>query len=225
MRTYLSEIIPKIKRYSEQLDNLTLLTGQHWVMLDDIDNYKKVFIFRNSNDLLISINGRVAKGRWEFLGNNTLLIEHNNNSFLYRHGFFDKNILALKIDGVNEYSFLINETKFEGELNSLENITKFLEDRYLYSHPKHFSRNNVPELAGYSNQINSPKYKIIKETKSWSFSTGKYVEYIMEFDNKMGTVYYDSRTGKFCYSSDKVHFFNDLNTCILSYIDFIENKD
>jgi len=225
MKTYLSEIIPKIKRYSEKLDNIALLTGQHWVMLDDIDNNKKVFIFRNSNELLISVNGRVTKGKWELLGGNTILIDFNNNSFLYKHGFFDENVLAIKIDGVNEYSFLINETKFEGELNTLENITLFLKDKYITSeNPKLFSRKD--EYEGHHFQKNKTKYQITREEKGWSFSTGKYIEYRIDFDNKIGTVLFDSKMGQYCYSSfDKVHYFKDLNECILAYIDYIENKE
>ncbi len=227
MKTYLSEIIPKIKRYSEKLDNIALLTGHHWVVLDDIGNNKKVFIFRNSNELLISVNGRVTKGKWELLGNNTILIDFDNNSFLYKHGFFDENVLAIKIDGVNEYSFLINETKFEGDLNTLEKITFFLKERYIPSEkPKLFSRIDEYENEGHYSQLNNSKYQITRVNKGWSFSTGKFLEYSIDFDNKRGTVLFDSKVGQYCYSSyDKVHYYKDLNECILAYIDYIENKE
>lgn len=131
MRTYFTDIIPKIKRYSEKLDNLTLLTNQHWVVLDELRNSKVVFIFRSNSELLISQNGKVEKGKWEYLGNNSLLIERKDESYLFRHGFFDSNILALKIDGKDEFAFLINENKYSGELNSIEKVTDFLERKYL----------------------------------------------------------------------------------------------
>src|SRR5690554_7964206 len=109
MKTYFANIIPKIKRYSEKLDNLTLLTNQHWVVIDELQNSKFVYIFRNNQELLISQNGIVEKAKWEYLGNNSLLIERNSGSFLFRHGFFDSNVLALKIDGRDEYAFLVYE--------------------------------------------------------------------------------------------------------------------
>lgn len=220
MKSYLSDIIPKIQRFSQKLDNLSLLTNQHWVILDDITNNKIVLIFRNNGELLISTNGIVSKGKWEFLGNNTLLIDQNNTCFLYKHGFFDENILALKIDGENEFSFLINETKFEGELNSLRNITHFLEQKYLK-----FTKQYVPEHETDSSNIRSELYKIVFEDKGWSFSTGKYVEYTFEFNNARYKALFDSKRNKFCYATAKtVECFEDLNECILSYIEYIKNK-
>jgi hypothetical protein len=61
MKTFLTDIFPKIQRYSERLDNITLLTNQHWVSIDDILSTKTVFIFRTNNELLVSTNGKVEK--------------------------------------------------------------------------------------------------------------------------------------------------------------------
>ncbi|WP_028375600.1 hypothetical protein [Leeuwenhoekiella sp. MAR_2009_132] len=99
MKTYISEIIPKIKRYSKKLDDLTLLTNQHWVVIDEIKNSKNVYIFRSNGGLLISQNGRVELANWEYLGNNSLLIHRKSEIYLFKHGFFDENLLALQVDG------------------------------------------------------------------------------------------------------------------------------
>jgi hypothetical protein len=131
MKTFLSDIFPKIQRYSEKLDNLTLLTNQHWVSIDDIISTKTVFIFRTNNELLVSINGKVEKERWEYLGNKSLLIDKKNESFLFKHGFFDENILALKVDSSEEYAVFVNENKYEGELNSIDKVFDFLKRKYL----------------------------------------------------------------------------------------------
>jgi hypothetical protein len=98
MKTFISDLIPKLQRFSQKLDNLTLLTNQHWVVIDDISNNKNIYIFRANNDLLISQNGKVEKAKWEYLGNNSLLIDRKDESYLFKHGFFDENILALKVD-------------------------------------------------------------------------------------------------------------------------------
>jgi hypothetical protein len=170
MKTYISDIIPKIQRFSQELDNLTLLTNQHWVVIEEINESKTVYIFRKNGELLISQNGRVEKAKWEYLGHNSLLIDRKQDSYLFRHGFFDENILALKIDSKNEYAFLVNESKFERELNSIDTIKEFLKDKYLdpqtrrtinltagdnlstepkrdYIAPGHNSRNNGEETS------------------------------------------------------------------------------
>lgn len=131
MKTYFSELIPRIQRFSKKLDDLTMLTNQHWVVINEIQNYKILYIFKKDNQLLISNNGQVEKGKWEYLGNNSLLIDRASQSHLFKHGFFDENVLALKIDGKEEYAFLVNENKFEGQLNTADSIFEFLTEKYL----------------------------------------------------------------------------------------------
>ena len=132
MRTYLLDIIPKIKRYSKKLDDLTILTNQNWVVIDEETDRKVVYIFREKgNQLLISGNGKIEKGTWEYLGNNSILIDRQDGSFLFKHGFIDDYILALKIDGKDEYVLLVNEIKFEERINSIPSVLDFLEKKYL----------------------------------------------------------------------------------------------
>ena len=131
MKTFIADIIPRIQKFSQKLDNKTLLTNQHWVVIDEINSTKTVYIFRSNNELLISISGKVEKAKWEYLDKNSLLIDMKAGSYLFRHGFFDENILALKIDGKDEYVFLVNETKFDAELNSYKQIIEFLNYKYI----------------------------------------------------------------------------------------------
>lgn len=108
-----------------------MLTNQHWVVIDTIDKTKNVYIFRKNNELLVSSDGEVEKGRWEYLGNNSLLIDKKDKSYLFKHGFVDENVLALKIDGREEYAFMVNENKYDGELNSFNRVVDFLNRTYL----------------------------------------------------------------------------------------------
>ena len=113
MKTYFSNIIPKIRKYSKKLDDLTLLKNQNWVLIDDSNNIKNVFIFRDNNQIIISKNGIAKKERWEHLGGNNLLIDIDDESYLFKHAFLDENIFALKLDSKTEFVFLINESKYE----------------------------------------------------------------------------------------------------------------
>jgi hypothetical protein len=157
MRTYISDIIPRIQKFSQKLDNLTLLTNQHWVVIDDNDNTKNVYIFRQNNELLISKNGKVDKAKWEYLGHNSLLIDLKDESYLFKHGFFDENILALKIDSKDEYAFLVNETKFGKDLNSSLSVIEFLNNKYIESSIKR----NIEDQTGLSIESNSRKKTLI----------------------------------------------------------------
>src|SRR5699024_5679483 len=98
---------------------------------DDVSKTKLVYIFRKDGKLIISKNGKVKIGNWEYLGNDSLLLDLKEEAFLFRQGFFDENVLALKIDSKNEYDILINETKFGQELNNLIALNQFLKENYL----------------------------------------------------------------------------------------------
>ena len=155
MKTFLTDLFPKIQRFSEKLDNLTLLTNQHWVSIDDILSTKTVYIFRNNNELLVSTNGKVQKERWEYLGNKSLLIDKKVDSYLFKHGFFDENILALKVDSSEEYAVFVNESKYDGELNSIDRVFDFLRRKYLDPTIKSTIENKTGQLINPTKTTNN----------------------------------------------------------------------
>jgi hypothetical protein len=130
MILYLADLFTRLAAHSEKLDNLALLTNQHWVSIDEIAQQKVVYIFRTNNELLISTNGNVQEARWEYLGNNSLLVRTKDSSLLLKHGFFDDSILALKRDSTDDFNIFVNENKHSGELNTAEKVVQFLENRY-----------------------------------------------------------------------------------------------
>ena len=136
MLLYLNDLFERLTRFSANLDNIALLTNQHWVSIDEITQQKVVYIFRTNNELLISRNGAVQKARWEYLGNQSLLIDTAEGSKMFKHGFFDDSILALKLDSTDDFSIFVNENKQTGELNSVQQVVKFLETKYLTQNTK-----------------------------------------------------------------------------------------
>ncbi|MEZ4877809.1 MAG: WG repeat-containing protein [Flavobacterium sp.] len=131
MRTYITNIFERIKKYSRKLDELTLLTDKHWVVFNDNISNKIIYIFQKSGILLISVNGKVNKSKWEYLGNNSLLIDINDESYLFKQGFIDNNVLALKIDGVKEYAILLDENNLNKEILNLKSLELYLENFYI----------------------------------------------------------------------------------------------
>jgi hypothetical protein len=239
MKTFISDIIPRIQKFSKKLDDLTLLTNQQWVVIDEIDNAKTVYIFRQNNELLISKNGKVEKAKWEYLGNNLLLIDRKDESYLFKHGFFDENILALKIDGKDEYAFLVNETKFDKELNTLENVFMFLNEKYLDTNVKQ----SIQDATGfkiignttYSKSITyiAPSHSINKICEYSNWFTGKTEKYLIEFDdNEKGEIYL-RLNDKHAYFKGLPNGFwikvtclyVDMDSCINALHDFLKTKN
>ena len=167
MKTYIADIIPKIQRFSLKLDNLTKLTNYHWVSIGDIDQNKRVYIFRNNNQLLISENGIVDKGTWEYLGNQSLLLETHEGSFLMEQGFIDNNILVLKLDSTDNYVFFVNESTFDGEFNTVQDVISFLEAKYIYNQQNLDLSNAEPPYIFTNPENDLPEDELSNQQKEW----------------------------------------------------------
>lgn len=203
MKTFISDLIPKIQKFSQKLDDITLLTNQHWVVIDELTSTKTVYIFRQNGELLISTNGKVSKAKWEYLGHNSLLIDIENDSYLFKPDIFDENILALKIDSKNEYALLINESKFDGELNSLEGVNNFLNQKYLLA-PAQFQS----KLAKNSIQVVEEKFI----SNKYTLRIGSHKEYLFRFnDGSLLTVFKKSNGKYFIYQRDTILLFENKN--------------
>ncbi|MEI8045799.1 MAG: hypothetical protein WCI92_00365 [Bacteroidota bacterium] len=203
MKTFIADIIPKIQRFSQKLDDLTKLTNQHWVSLGDLTQIKRVFIFRPNNQLLISSNGIVDKGSWEYLGNQSLLIDTKQESYLLKHGFFDENVIALKLDSTDSYAFFVNETKYDKELNNIGDVLKFLENKYLKNNQAaSIFGSNTTGSINEDNEIYS--YEVIKEKDEYDIVWGSHITYLIRFhDDSTGAVYKGKKSGKYFYTNIK----------------------
>jgi len=155
METNLSVLIPRVCKLSQKFDNTSLILSHHWVLIDEINSKKKLYIFRKNKELLISKDGKVDTASWRYLGKNTLLIEQEKVKKLYKHGFFDQNLIAIKTDVEGNYSFFVNEEKFDLGLNSENKIAKYLNKNYL---------NNT-----IKNKVTRRKRKSIRNKKNSGF--------------------------------------------------------
>ena len=159
MRTFISDIIPRLQRFSIKLDSSSALTNKNWVLLSDEPNKKVVYIFSEKENLLrIAENGKIRKGKWDYLGNNSIELDIDNEPMLFKHAFLDEHLLALKLDGTEEFALLINEPNYDKFLNTIEKLNFFLEDTYLRQTNKFFtsSQKRVTNLIINSDQQFNP---------------------------------------------------------------------
>ena len=75
---------------------------------------------------------------------------------LYKHGFFDENLIAIKIQDEENYSFFVNEEKYDYGLNSENKIAKYLYKKYLNNTIK--NKVTRRKRKSYSNRKNSGYY-------------------------------------------------------------------
>jgi len=146
MRHYLSEIIPRLRKFSMSLDQYSFLIDKPWVVVDNEESFEKL-IFRKDGRIHLSINGEVTTGKWEYLSEaQSLLIDYGDRKVLYRHQFMDEAVLALKRDGhksKDSYYLLANELKIP-ELD----VQKYLKNRYKSNRLKTSADIETIELDG-----------------------------------------------------------------------------
>ena len=215
MRTFIADIIPKIQRFSKKLDQLTILTNHHWVSLSDIANSKTVFIFRPNNQILFAENGVVEKGSWEYLGNQSILLGRQNKSYLLKHAFVDEDILALKLDSLDGYAIFINETKYDREINSIDDVVKFLETKYIKK-PTTSPPKTVNETSN-SSTIETPSYKETEPKENYDLFNGKHYIITVNFDNGLsGDIFLGGKSKKYFlqYGFNGIQYFDTKKLCV-----------
>ncbi len=142
MKTYLFDTFNRYKRFSEKLDAKTILCNKSWWVFND-SGEKEVYIFNTDGSLIISVSGKVTNATWKYIpANKSIIIAAGEESYMVIPAFVDSNILALQIDGTDEFAFLIDE----------QNIQKFLPKTLLEVH-QYFEDKEAKEIEA----------KIIKE--------------------------------------------------------------
>lgn len=146
MKYYLANIIPRLKKYSANLDQSAFLVDKPWVVSTDNDTEYEKLIFRPDGRVHLSSNGNVSDGHWEYLPDaELLLIDYGNQKKLYRRQFLDEAILVLKIDTqstTDNFFVLINENLIP-DLN----VDRYLKEKYL--------SNNLESLSDSPNADNN----------------------------------------------------------------------
>jgi hypothetical protein len=206
MLTYIKHIFTNLGSYSKKLDDITIFQNQNWINIDEIGIRKKLFIFRPENKLLVSVNGNVNRGVWEYIDSTTILVDIDNDPVLLRHAFIDDEFLLLNQDNTENYALFIKENDKLKGLNTIEQINFYLENKYRLGLPK--------EHEIY--------YKIINQIDEFDLAWGNYTRFEVIFNNE--NLIYDFYKGndsqRFFYvkpHSNERKYFDNLKDAIDFY--------
>lgn len=111
MKTYVLDVLNKYKRYSERLDVKTILCNKSWLVFNDGCD-KEVYIFQEDGSLILSLNGNVYNGNWQYItANKSIIITVQKQSYMFHPYIFDNVVFVLQQDGTDSYAFMIDETQ------------------------------------------------------------------------------------------------------------------
>jgi hypothetical protein len=107
MKLYLGNLLSRVKEYSQSLDIKEVFVECPWVIIDENKNQQK-YIFKRNGDLIMSLNGQVTIGKWEYLSAaKSLVIDRNVDKILLNQNFVDPVVMVLKMDGAMNHENLI----------------------------------------------------------------------------------------------------------------------
>jgi hypothetical protein len=177
MKDYITSLLPRLKQYSRSLNDTALLADHPWVFID-ADGKKLTHIFRRDGQLLVSVQGEVVKGKWEYLpAINSLLIEYSGKSWLYNQGFVDPAILVMQKDDTEDLFVLANQNMIP-DLDVFGYLSKKL------SPPTNISNiaskaDDKPVIDYQTVDLKSPQLTIrIKKLGGGIYGKGNRVEYL-----------------------------------------------
>lgn len=134
MKTFLLNIPNEIRNWNNTLDAKSVLCNQSWNVFND-EGVKEVYVFQKDGTLIASHNGKVTKAKWEYIPQNTSLIIENSDAdtFMLRPAYYDKKVLALQVDGTDNYALMVDE-KLLGQLmlDSLDTMKLYITDQSKY---------------------------------------------------------------------------------------------
>lgn len=111
---FISKKYERIEKNSEIKYSLVNLKGANWTLLNDIENTETTYIFRDNNELLISINGLITKANYEFIiDNNSILITKNDLTEIYNIILMKDDLLLINKFSSDEVFYFGNKTKFK----------------------------------------------------------------------------------------------------------------
>lgn len=112
MKDFIKSVLPSIRELSLSLDKKAIFLNHPWILINENGSNEKL-IFRKNGELIMSKEGNVITGTWEYLSYaNSLLIDRGQDKRLYNQGFIDECIMVLKLDGTMEdYHILVNQNK------------------------------------------------------------------------------------------------------------------
>ena len=110
MKYYIENLLPRVKEFSQSLDKKEIFLDSPWVTIDE-NNNKQKYIFKRNGELIMSFNGEVNVGKWEYLSAaKSILIDRNKDKILLNQYFVHPSIMVLKLDGPeNKNMILANE--------------------------------------------------------------------------------------------------------------------
>lgn len=162
MKDFISNVLPRIQKFSEKLDKKEILIGKPWVLIEEVNHDTTEVEFFRDGRLIVSYGGEAIWGTWQITpSNQRLILDYNAKTLMLHAAFINDAVLVAKKSGSkNSMLFFVNQLIIPdlNVQNYLENISK-KSNKFLRS-----------------NQVLQPKKRQVVEKFNISFPLNEYDE-------------------------------------------------
>ncbi len=119
MKTFILNTLSQIPSVNKQMDCMSIIKSYEWLVFNDQQSEEvEKFLFLKDDKLLVSVNGKSSYSQWQYMRvNSSLLLDDGDNKYMFKIIVCTKDLIFLKIDGTDTFSFLLN-TKSNNLVNA-----------------------------------------------------------------------------------------------------------
>lgn len=136
MIEFLKNIIPRIKKYSNELDKTENFVDKDWVF---INNYgeKEEYIFERDNKLVMTDKNGTKIGSWRLLPTGHLLVQRSKDDYeKLANMFIQQACLILQRSSNNDKPFVLINQQLIPDLNVVSYLKKFEQEQEIKKIPE-----------------------------------------------------------------------------------------
>jgi len=190
MKDYINNLIPRLRGFSASLDKKELFIEMPWVVVDNDLNQQK-FIFRRDGELIMSLNGQVTIGKWEYLSAaQCLLIDRIKDKVLLNQEFIDPALMILKKDGFKDENFIMVNERLIPDLNVFNYLKRLYDHKFKISTVQ-LNDGRILEISDYQGYVNSNLVSINGDQidDCELVKANNFIKYLIR-DSRLMSVYY-----------------------------------
>lgn len=130
MQSQILSLLPSLKSFNYESHYKSLLIERKWVLVNGISDKKSVYTFVDENTLIISENNSTSETSWCIDFKNTFSIKTEDGINIFKAYFKGDDILVLDREKHNDYAIFLNQSDYDNEINTLDDVGEFLKQKY-----------------------------------------------------------------------------------------------
>lgn len=194
MKIYLKSIVKQLRNYSATLDKTSILIDKPWALIDEEFEMQKL-IFKKDKELILSKNGQVQIGKWDYFPEaKSLLIDRNSDKILCNEAFIDKGVMVLRLDGTDSRFFILANENVVPDLDANRYLkelryqklkiaeTKLIDGRILeVQREEEWQEPQIGNpVTQEAEQIEDGKYQLAKQNQYFEVKKGRIFKILTE---------------------------------------------